>query len=82
MCPVVVYRSNTSRALQVNTAVVGTHGVPLSVHNIIVAVEQMIPDLQKKWTRFGDKRRVYTMKFRSDMIKYTYYTVGVNIKFP
>ena len=41
------------------TAVVGTHGVPLPVHNIIVAVEQTISDLQKKWTRFGDNRRVY-----------------------
>ena len=29
------------------------------MHNIIVAVEQTIPDLQKKWTRFGDNRRVY-----------------------
>ena len=29
------------------------------MHNIIVAVEQMIPDLQNKWTRFGDIRRVY-----------------------
>ena len=36
------------QALQVNTAVVGTRGVPLPVHNIIVAVEQTIPDLQKK----------------------------------
>ena len=35
-------------SLQVNTAVAGTHGVPLPVHNKIVAVEQMIPDLQKK----------------------------------
>ena len=59
--PVVVYRSNASRALQVNTAVVGTRGVPLPVHNIIVAVAQMIPDLQKKWTRFGNNRRVYAM---------------------
>ena len=57
--PVVVYRSNAGRTIQVNTAVVGTRGVPLPVHNIIVAVEQTIPDLQKKWTRFGDKRRVY-----------------------
>ena len=48
-------------SLQVNTAVVGTRGVPLPVHNIIVAVEQTIPDLQKKWTRFGDNRRVYAM---------------------
>ena len=40
-----VYRSNAGRALQVNTAIVGTHGVPLPVHNIIVAVEQTIPDL-------------------------------------
>ena len=55
-CPVVVYRSNAGRALQVNTAVVGTRGVPLPVHNIIVAIEQTIPDLQKKWTRFGDNR--------------------------
>ena len=47
------YRSNAGRALQVNTAVVGTRGVPLPVHNIIVAVAQTIPDLQKKWTRFG-----------------------------
>ena len=62
-CPVVVYRSNAGRALQVNTAVVGTRGVPLPVHNIIVAVEQTIPDLQKKWTRFGDNRRVYANYF-------------------
>ena len=48
--------SNAGRALQVNIAVVGTRGVPLPVHNIIVAVEQTIPDLQKKWTRFGDNR--------------------------
>ena len=54
-----VYRSNAGRAIQVNTAVVGTRGVPLPVHNIIVAVEPTIPDLQKKWTRFGDNRRVY-----------------------
>ena len=60
-CPVVVYRSNAGRTLQVNTATVGTCGVPLPVHNIIVAVEQMIPDLQKKWTRFGDNRRVYAI---------------------
>ena len=53
------YRLNAGRALQVKTAVVGTRGVPLPVHNIIVAVEQTIPDLQKKWTRFGDNRRVY-----------------------
>ena len=53
------YRSNAGQALQVNTAVVGTHGVPLPVHNIIMAVEQTIPDLQKKWTRFGNNRRVY-----------------------
>ena len=59
--PVVGYRSNADRALQVNTAVVGTHGVPLPVHNIIVAVAQTIPDLQKKWTRFGDNRRVYAI---------------------
>ena len=43
-------------SVQVNTAVVGTRGVPLPVHNIIVAGEQTIPDLQKKWTRFGDNR--------------------------
>ena len=55
--PVVVYRSNAGRAIQV----VGTRGVPLPVHNIIVAVEQTIPDLQKKWTRFGDNRRVYAI---------------------
>ena len=30
------------------------------MHNIIVAVEQTIPDLQKKWTRFGDNRPVYS----------------------
>ena len=42
-----------------NTAVVGTRGVPLPVYNIIVAVEQTIPDLQKKWTRFVNNRRVY-----------------------
>ena len=35
--PVVVYRSNAGRAIQVNTAVVGTRGVPLPAHNIIVA---------------------------------------------
>ena len=29
------------------------------MHNIIVAVEQTISDLQRKWTRFGDNRRVY-----------------------
>ena len=63
-CPVVVYRSNAGRALQVNTAVVGNHGVPLPVHNIVVAVAQMIPDLQKKWTRFGDNRRVYANKLK------------------
>ena len=60
-CPVVVYRSNAGRPLQVNTAVVGTRGVPLPVHNIIVAVEQTIPDLQKKWTRFGNNRLVYAI---------------------
>ena len=49
---------------QVNTAVVGTRGVPLPVHNIIMAVEQMIPDLQKKWTRFGDNRRVYAINIK------------------
>ena len=37
------------------------------MHNIIVAVEQMIPDLQKKWTRFGDNRRVYAIDiFKED----------------
>ena len=56
------------QALQVNTAVVGTRGVPLPVHNIIVAVEQTIPDLQKKWTRFGDNRRVYANSMYSDSL--------------
>ena len=48
---------------RVNTAVAGTQGVPLPVHNIIVAVEQTIPDLQKKWTRFGDNKRVYASMY-------------------
>ena len=41
------------------STVVGTRGVPLPVHNIIVAVEQTIPNLQRKWTRFSNNRRVY-----------------------
>ena len=46
-------RSNAGRAIEVNTPVVDIRGVPLPVHNITVAVEQTIQDLQKKWTRFG-----------------------------
>ena len=58
------FRLNAGRALQLNTAVVGTRGVPLPVDNIIVAVAQMILDLQKKWTRFGNNRRVYAIMFK------------------
>ena len=54
--------------------VVGTRGVPLPVHIIIVAVEQTIPDLQKKWTRFGDNRRVYA-RWNSNQTSY----MGSNI---
>ena len=54
-------RMQVDRSKLHNTAVVGTHGVPLPVHNIIVAVEQAIPDLQNIWTRFSDNRRVYAI---------------------
>ena len=52
---------------------VGTRGVPLPVHNIIVAVAQTIPDLQKKWTRFGDNRRVYAKDVKSHLISSTHH---------